>query len=52
LADVLRRLNVPLVEPAATEYRQVLSRLAASTDELRVAVEDLAGRLPAAADVA
>ncbi len=53
LAELLRGLNVPLVEPAATEYRSVLSHLVLSTGELQAAVNDLLARLPSgAADVA
>jgi hypothetical protein len=49
LTERLRQVDVPLVEPAASEYRVVLAALTQSTSALLDAAQELMGRLPAAA---
>jgi hypothetical protein len=52
LTETLRTVDVPLVEPAATEYRQVLGQVTASTTALQAAVAELMDRLPVAGNAA
>jgi hypothetical protein len=52
LTETLRTVDVPLVEPAASEYRQVLAKVTASTTALQAAVAELMDRLPVAGNAA
>jgi hypothetical protein len=52
LMETLRAVDVPLIEPAASQYRQVLGDLVASTSALHAAAAELMDRLPAAGNAA